>query len=488
MQKNKLIAVIFVYLIVGCVSDGFLVANTYFFKSQIIEHPSIDALIEKADTQFTQENYPESERLYQMVLQESEKKNYSKGLVHAFLGFSRLSFVASKLELSTDYLVRAKVEPYAQGNPKILGKIYFYEALNLHSIGLLDQAIERYHEGLKMLETIKEDQNNIDEMLIAYNNIGDAYQLLSEKDSALYYYKYAFYASSKDFNSKFTSAASIADLYIDYGLLDSAKNYLSFTDFYAQHLDTNYAQSIAHEIKGKYYQAIGQFDEAIALYTTSIEINDQLKRPRAQLLKFLSEAYRKNGDEKAANEYLKKYVEVKDSLESISLANMKALPTLMDNVQNESKTSQTSHKWYYITAILLILTAAYLYIKYLKIKRRKGKQENIQLKKKLNNAFEEVVELAESNSPNFLARFIEVYPELYNQLITEYPDLTTADIKVCALLKLDYSTKEIAEITFSSLRTVQNRMYKLRKKLKLNSDEKLDRWIQNFHIESLNQI
>src|SRR5690606_34181329 len=113
------------------------------------------------------------------------------------------------------------------------------------------------------------------------------------------------------------------------------------------------------------------------------------------------------------------------------------------------------------------------------------KEEYKLLEKKLNSAFEEVADLAKSNSPNFLSRFIEVYPEFYNHLISSYPDLTNADLKLCALMKLDFSTKEISEITYSSVRTVQNRKYKLRKKFNLSPDENLNLWIQNLHLNSL---
>ncbi|HUH34600.1 MAG TPA: hypothetical protein VL022_02090 [Moheibacter sp.] len=489
MQKRRLNIIILVYLMLGFLSNS-LIANVNFFGSTPVEQPAIDAMIALADEEFKQEKYAEAEKLYETILEQSKKEAYSKGLVYAYLGFSSIYFVQSKIELSTDYLIKAKAQAFAQNNPKVLGEIYFSEALNMHAIGLLDQAIERYHESLSMLNQIEDEAERDEKALVAYNNIGDAYQLLSQKDSALYYYKLAYNSPTDNPNSKFTSAASIADLYIDDGAFDSAKTYLSFTEYYADQINTNFSKSISSEIFGKYYQGIGQYEEAIALYKTSIALNDQIKRPRAQLLKLLSETYRKNGEEQAANNYLKKYVYLKDSLDHVSLANLKAVPSLMDASSNNvnPQEAKASTKWYYITAILLILSGGFFYIKQLKSKRRKGKQENLQLKKKLNNAFEEVVELAESNSPNFLARFIEVYPELYNQLITDCPELTTADLKVCALLKLDYSTKEIAEITFSSLRTVQNRMYKIRKKLNLNSEEKLDRWIQTLHIESLNQV
>ena len=166
------------------------------------------------------------------------------------------------------------------------------------------------------------------------------------------------------------------------------------------------------------------------------------------------------------------------------------VPMMLAQVDGEKKAEKASSYLVLVfigsgILVIAVLIWVYFFTKKQRKKSLKGKKENLQLKKKLTNAFEEVVELANANSPNFLSRFIEVYPEFYSELVNDYPDLTTADLKLCALMKLDFSTKEIAEMTFSSLRTVQNRKYKLRKKFGLTTEENLNQWIQNFHVETL---
>ncbi|UOU98621.1 LuxR C-terminal-related transcriptional regulator [Chryseobacterium daecheongense] len=99
------------------------------------------------------------------------------------------------------------------------------------------------------------------------------------------------------------------------------------------------------------------------------------------------------------------------------------------------------------------------------------------LKKKLNTAFEEVLQLAKDDDVSFLTRFNEVYPEFSKRLSLKYPDLTSNDIKFCALLKLNFSNKEIAQYGHLSIRTVESKKYRLRKKLKLTSDVDLNKWM-----------
>jgi len=69
--------------------------------------------------------------------------------------------------------------------------------------------------------------------------------------------------------------------------------------------------------------------------------------------------------------------------------------------------------------------------------------------------------------------FKNIHSDFYSRLLQICPDLTATEIKTAALLKLNLSTKEIAAIAFKSEGGVKTTRYRLRKKLKLASDEKL---------------
>ena len=58
-----------------------------------------------------------------------------------------------------------------------------------------------------------------------------------------------------------------------------------------------------------------------------------------------------------------------------------------------------------------------------------------------------------------------------------YPEISSDDIRFCALLKLNFSTKDIAEYTFVTVRSVQTRKSRLRKKFNITSDEDIYLWM-----------
>ncbi|OQX74520.1 MAG: hypothetical protein B6D61_11560 [Bacteroidetes bacterium 4484_249] len=69
--------------------------------------------------------------------------------------------------------------------------------------------------------------------------------------------------------------------------------------------------------------------------------------------------------------------------------------------------------------------------------------------------------------------FKNIHSGFYDKLLEICPELTATEIKIAALLKLNLTTKEIASITFKSEGGIKTTRYRLRKKLKLSSDENL---------------
>ena len=70
-------------------------------------------------------------------------------------------------------------------------------------------------------------------------------------------------------------------------------------------------------------------------------------------------------------------------------------------------------------------------------------------------------------------QFNAAYPGYLEYLTRTYVDLTTADLKLCTFLRMNLNTKEIAEIMGLSVRSVESRRYRLRKKLNLSKEEDL---------------
>lgn len=97
--------------------------------------------------------------------------------------------------------------------------------------------------------------------------------------------------------------------------------------------------------------------------------------------------------------------------------------------------------------------------------------ENHDIKKTLQLLHE--IEKNNSNWENFATHFDEVNNNFLNKLKSKYPKLTNNDLKVCAYLQLNLSSKEIAQMMNISVRGVEISRYRLRKKLELPSEKSL---------------
>jgi uncharacterized membrane protein YciS (DUF1049 family) len=71
----------------------------------------------------------------------------------------------------------------------------------------------------------------------------------------------------------------------------------------------------------------------------------------------------------------------------------------------------------------------------------------------------------------FSVRFQEVHSGFYEALLEKFPDLTQNELKLCAFLRLNMSTKDIAELTGQTQISLEKSRYRLRKKLKIANSE-----------------
>lgn len=99
---------------------------------------------------------------------------------------------------------------------------------------------------------------------------------------------------------------------------------------------------------------------------------------------------------------------------------------------------------------------------------------------KLDIYFEELRDLAMQNDPIFLKQFMEAYPDFIAHLLEKHPELSRSELSLCAMIYLNFSSKEIAEYTFIQHRSVQTNRSRLRKKMDLSPDVDLFRYIKSF--------
>ena len=74
----------------------------------------------------------------------------------------------------------------------------------------------------------------------------------------------------------------------------------------------------------------------------------------------------------------------------------------------------------------------------------------------------------------FLIKFEQKHHNFFKTLKECYPQLTTNDLRLCACLKLNMDTKDIASLMNLSIRAIENNRYRLRKKLDLKPAQNLN--------------
>ena len=112
------------------------------------------------------------------------------------------------------------------------------------------------------------------------------------------------------------------------------------------------------------------------------------------------------------------------------------------------------------------------------------KDELSRLKKQKDNglpsgAFKKLNRVIDSNISNdddwriFEQSFNRAHEDFFRELKSRHADLTPNDLRLCAYLKMNISSKEIAPLLNISVRGVEIRRYRLRKKLNLEHDDNL---------------
>lgn len=108
--------------------------------------------------------------------------------------------------------------------------------------------------------------------------------------------------------------------------------------------------------------------------------------------------------------------------------------------------------------------------------------ENIQAKEEVKKIIRSLNddESIDTEWDNFSKHFDKVHSDFIKQLKQIHPKITPNELKLCAYLRMNLSTKEIAQLMNISVRGVEISRYRLRKKLEITSDVNLFDYLVKF--------
>ncbi|MGI9579837.1 helix-turn-helix transcriptional regulator [Chryseobacterium sp. RRHN12] len=280
--------------------------------------------------------------------------------------------------------------------------------------------------------------------------------------------------------NSYKTSAYLGGIYTDLNKLDSAKIYIEEAIQDEKKVNDISLKYITSLYAGRYFSTIKNVEQAQHhLWIAKNIAKNYLKSENYQIAvgDELNALYESTGQKDSIGYYSKWLV-------SIEEVNREQNQTLNDTVDKQNELENTNRKketkeLFFILSLSIAVCILFIFLFLYYYRKHKSKNlDKIDIPHQLpvqESIFKEVIQLAKENNPEFLTRFNEYCPRFSEELLKVSP-LKISEIRFCAYIYLNFSTKEIAEYTFTSVRTVQTKKYNLRKKLNIPGDMDIYVW------------
>lgn len=359
----------------------------------------------------------------------------------------RKNYVKALTYLDSCYMYRYKSKEL----PYVISDIGF---CNLQ-LGNLDKAEELLHKGKILLKQI-----NAPYLVLNLSFIGDLKKVQKSPDSALYYYSESLMLLEKENihnEQKPELLEKLAEIYILKDNLPEAIKHLkasknSFEELFSA---TSKHNQRLFEIKNKYKLELAE--NKILIEKQDNLIKEKTRRFYGILIIF--------GIIFLAGTTIYILYNQKNKIKKLSLIGK------LDKEKNDA-ILETKNKELTAYALKMIDMEESMQ-KILEDVNKVNPKEFNSLKNKYDVG-------SENNWDEFNRRFIEVNTQFYENLCKKHPNLTSTELKHCALIKLHFNSHEMSKVLNISLQSVHTSRYRIRKKMKLKSSDNLETYIGSF--------
>mgnify|MGYP002345628095 FL=1 len=422
------------------------------------------------------------------ALELAQSSNFRKGIAESYFYISQALFDTGNHDKSMQYITLG--EGYADRNPQLKSEFISIRARIYSYLGLQEKAKDEFLKSLTYTKQISQQLHRDYFTALAYENLSHLYMIIDCLDSALLYtHKEIEILTSMDDSIAHTA---LINAYTDLGTfkvyenkIDSAHHFYNKAIELARKYNYPYYQRIYFH-KGDMFLSINNTDSALYYYYKALANLDELGLKAAYPSNYerLSKTLLLLNDTATALEFENKKFLIEKELDKNKLEAAKNMITLLINQEKELKTEQ--NKRYFISGVaiiilLSILVFIWLFSKRYKVKSYRQKGQEIEIQKvMINRSLTEVIELAKKNDPAFMPKFQKVYPNFTNILFAHYPNLLLSELQMLAFIYLGFTNKEISDFTHRSFRTIENRKYRLRKKLNIDTEIDMYYWLNEF--------
>ncbi|SIS58557.1 Tetratricopeptide repeat-containing protein [Chryseobacterium shigense] len=421
-------------------------------------------------------DYDSLVKLNKRYYEKAEKIGYSEGKALCFLNLANVNMPLENYKRAEFFFSKAnKILKDSKNN---IHKAKFNNDYGNFQVYLkrLDKSFEYNTLAMNYIENTKESPFRNDVLFKIYYKRGDYFYRKKQYAPALDYFRKA---GKLDHSGR--TECAIGDLYL-YGFknMDSARIYLSaIAESCNRQGITDGVALNANTVLGEYYLITRQYDKAEKALLKALEINNKTKFVFAQYTQYiytdLKSLYERKGNKEKALRYLQAYTYERSRSDT---ALLEAINDDMNKFIVATERDAKNHRnnilmMIIVSTLVFVLFGIYAWkiIKKLRNRKKQLRDETKELENKIyNTSQEKVMELARKNDASFLDIFKKAYPGFIEKVLGVNPDLENSDLVFCAMLKLHFTSKEIANYTFVQPRSIQQKKYRLRKKLNIPTE------------------
>ncbi|WP_075590951.1 helix-turn-helix transcriptional regulator [Labilibacter marinus] len=395
-------------------------------------------------------------------------------------------------------------------------------------------ALHHSKQGLQIAKQYAQNDSTIKGRLTScYLDVAVQLVAMQEYNTAIQYLDSCYYSDNTNTRLHFVDGI-YGQVYLEQHNYYKAQHYLQGVIPFLEERGNGFQTSVNY-FMGKLKSKTNQPDSAIYYYNKSLTAIDSLQnnlKLKPLVLEQLAFEYAKTNYNKKAYIYLKAAKQLSDSLFNTQSKQNKVLfeiknrykedllrkeQELKTNNQLLNISNQARFRLQLLLGLLLLLAIAALVAI-----RLNAKMKQIAYEKQLNEeksevildiknkeltanalqiiekeqAVKELLETVMAKSPetykklqrkykqsnkkiwdDFNLRFTQTNDKFYQNLLEQYPDLTPTDLKHCALVKLNFDSKEMSHLLGISVNSVHMARSRIRKKMNLNREDNLSNFL-----------
>lgn len=407
-----------------------------------------------------------------------DTKNYSAELI---LLDRKCRYYYSKNQIDDLIILAEELNNRAVSTDDIyfqaMANIYLAEAYSIN--GFYDRAIPKLDKAYTILKNDKSGQKKIflakANVLNSYANIysdkGEPKKAIQKLHEVIKSYN-ELYKDDEIKHFQYVNYSNIASLYTDLNSDSAVYFALKSINLKPENKKDDGIMMMNYFLLGQGYKKNSQDKKAINYYHRALEVSETTGLDLNKKLVFTSlvDLYKKTGKKDSAIIFENKLKQLEISMLESKYNSLRKVIVEDQKTQNDEKNKSTYWLYILFAVIIIVSIVTFYFFRKQKNKVRQSPQES----------YATLIDLANNGDPSFMFTFEQVFPSFSDKLLKINPDLQKSEIEFCALLKLNLSTKEIAKTTFIETKTVQNKKYRIRKKLNIPPNTDIYVWFGAF--------